>query len=169
MKDKQITEIERKFLIKYPDTEFLRGLEGCERIGISQTYLLCDDGSMRVRRSVYDDKTVYYRNIKKRISDMSHLEDEKIISEETYGELLFCRDTSRNTVEKTRYAFPFGGHIIEVDVYPFWSDRAVLEVELESEDEAFDIPPFISVIKEVTGDKRYSNKALAKEIVTEEL
>ena len=56
-----------------------------------------------------------------------------------------------------------------MDVYPFWSDRAVLEVELESEDEAFDIPPFISVIKEVTGDKRYSNKALAKEIVTEEL
>lgn len=169
MKDKRMTEIERKFLIKYPDTEYLAQLDGCKKIDMSQTYLLCDDGSLRVRRSVYNGEIVYYRNIKKRISDMSHLEDERIISEETYSELLFCRDTKRSTIEKTRYAIPFKGHIIEVDVYPFWNDRAVLEVELDFEDEEFELPPYVSVIKEVTGDKRYSNKALAKEILTEVL
>ncbi len=169
MKEKQMTEIERKFLIKFPDTVLLEGLCGCERIDMSQTYLLCDDGSMRVRKSVSDGRTVYYRNIKKRISDMSHFEDEKVISEETYNELLFCRDGARNTIEKTRYAIPFCGHIIEIDVYPFWTDRAVLEVELGSEEEEFELPEYVCVIKEVTGDKRYSNKALAKEVVTEML
>lgn len=162
-------ETERKFLIKYPDTDFLASLPDCRVLEMEQTYLLCDDGSMRVRKSVCDGKFEYFRNIKKRISDISHFEDEKIISEETYSELLFCADKSRKTVCKTRYAFPFGKHIIEVDVYPFWNDRAVFEVELGNEDEQFEIPDFLEIIKEVTHDKRYSNKALAKEIITEKL
>ncbi len=169
MKDKQITETERKFLIRYPDISFLKSLDMCREISIAQTYLLCGNGSMRVRKSVENGETVYIRNIKKRISEMSHFEDEKIISEETYNELLFCRDTQRAEIVKTRFAIPHGGHILEIDVYPFWCDRAVLEIELEAEDEQYEIPSYITVIKEVTGDKRYSNKALAKEIITEVL
>ena len=100
---------------------------------------------------------------------MSHYEDEKIISEETYNELLLCADEKRRTIKKTRYTIPYAMHIMEIDIYPFWKDRAILEVELQAEDEPFGIPPYIEIIKEVTSDKRYSNKALAKEIVTEEI
>jgi len=162
-------ERERKFLIKYPDTELLMAQDGCTVTDIRQTYLLCHDGSMRVRKAVCNGKTVYIRNIKRRISDMSHYEDERCVSEETYSELLLCADSERKPVSKIRYAVPYMGHVAEIDVYPFWKDRAVLEVELSSENESFELPPYITVIKEVTGDKRYSNKALAKEIVTEEL
>ena len=76
---------------------------------------------------------------------------------------------SRKPIKKTRYAIPFDGHIVEVDVYPFWSDRAVMEIELLSEDEAYTVPECIEIIKEVTADKRYSNRALSKQIITEEL
>lgn len=165
--DKNI-ECERKFLIKYPDVDALRKKQGCRVLEISQTYLLCADGSMRVRKTVSDGSAEYFRNIKKRITDMSGYEDEKLISEETYSELLLCADSERKTIEKTRYAFPYLDHIIEVDVYPFWNDRAVFEVELGSEDEEFGIPSDLEIIKEVTSDKRYSNRALAKEIVTED-
>ena len=162
-------ECERKFLIKYPDIEELKKQPGCVVTEMEQTYLLCQNGSMRVRKAVREGKTEYIRNIKRRISDVSRYEDEKIISGETYSELLLCKDTDRNTVVKTRLAFPYKGHIAEIDVYPFWNDRAVLEIELESESEEFEIPPMIYVIKEITDDGRYSNKALAKEIVTEQI
>lgn len=163
------TETERKFLIKYPKLDELSKKDGCRVFELEQTYLLCDNGSLRVRKSVHCSKTQYIRNIKRRISDMSHYEDEKCVSEETYNELLLCTDTDRRTIKKTRYAIPYGKHIMEIDIYPFWQDRAILEVELQAENEQFEIPPYVRIIKEVTFDKRYSNKALAKEIITEEI
>lgn len=167
MTKKPNTEIERKFLIRYPDREYLEKSPDCRIFEFEQTYLLCDDGSMRVRKSESCGKTEYIRNIKKRISDMTHLEDERVISEETYRELLLCADKSRNVITKTRYKIPFENHTMEIDIYPFWNDRAVLEVELSEENEKFSVPQYIEIIKEVTYDKRYSNKALAKEIINE--
>lgn len=169
MKNTTQTETERKFLIKFPDTERIGKEQALRIITITQTYLLCSDGSMRVRKQTENGSTKYVRNIKKRISDMSHLENEKEISEETYNELLLCRDSSRSDISKTRYAFPYLGHIMEIDIYPFWQDRAILEIELPDENSEYKTPDFINIIKEVTDDKRYSNKSLAKEIITEQL
>ena len=39
---------------------------------------------------------------------------------------------------------------------------------MKSEDEAFTLPPFIEVIREVTADYRYKNHALAREIPKED-
>ena len=166
--DKNIPlETERKFLIEYPDTGLLAMQSGCRVKEIVQTYLLCDTGSLRVRKTVESGKTECRLNEKRRISELTHEEYEKVISEEVYTELLRCADSKRAPISKTRYAFPCGAHIIEVDVYPFWNDRAILEIELKCEDEEYKIPDFIKVIKEVSGDKRYSNKALAKNVVNE--
>ncbi len=162
-------EIERKFLIKYPDTALLASIEGTIVKDITQTYLLCDTGSLRVRKTVCRGAAVYHRNEKRHVTDITSEEYEKEISEEAYTELLRCADLSRKPVEKTRYAIPFGGHTVEVDVYPFWSDRAVMEIELSSENEEYAVPECIEIIKEVTADKRYSNRALSKQIITEEL
>lgn len=168
--DKNIPlETERKFLIEYPDTALLAKQAHCRVLQMVQTYLLCDTGSLRVRKTVEKGKVEYRLNEKRRISGLTHEEYEKVISEEVYTELLRCADTSRNPVSKTRYAFSFGVHVMEIDVYPFWNDRAILEIELSCEDEEYKIPDFIKVIKEVSGDKRYSNKALAKEITTENI
>jgi len=66
------------------------------------------------------------------------------------------------TIEKTRYAFPYKDHIVEIDVFPFMKSTAFLEVELSGEDEQFELPEFVNVIKDVTHDPRYTNAALAK-------
>lgn len=162
-------ESERKFLIRYPDFSVLEKQEGCKRKEIEQTYLLCDTGSLRVRKTTQDGKNVYHLNEKRKTLSFSHTEYEKEISEEVYKELLRCRDTTRNTISKTRYVIPYGTHILEIDVYPFWKDRAILEIELQSEGESYSIPPYITVIREVTEDDRYSNKALAVKILTENI
>ena len=57
--------------------------------------------------------------------------------------------------------------MVELDIYEFWSDKATAEVEIESEEQVVTLPKFIKVIADVTGDKSYSNFALA-EIKNEE-
>ena len=52
----------------------------------------------------------------------------------------------------------------EIDVYPFWNDKAIMEIELRSENQEFSIPKSINVIKEVTDDDEYKNSSLAKNI-----
>ncbi len=47
-----------------------------------------------------------------------------------------------------------------MDVYPFSDRYATIELELENESQHIDLPPYINVIKEVTGDQRYFNGAL---------
>jgi CYTH domain-containing protein len=54
--------------------------------------------------------------------------------------------------------------LYELDIYPFWNDKAILEVELENENQNVDIPDFLELIEEVTNDNRYTNYSLAKEI-----
>ena len=155
-------ETERKFLIRIPCIQVLERQEGLRIKHIVQTYLLTDDDSnARVRKITEGEKISFVKTIKRRISTLSCYEEEYEISAEQYAEELKSSDTAKNAIEKTRYAFPFANHTVEIDIFPFWSDRALLEVELSSEDEGFSIPDFIEIIKEVSEDKRYKNTNLA--------
>ena len=58
----------------------------------------------------------------------------------------------------------YKGQCFEIDIYPFWKDRAVMEIELENENQAADFPPEIEIIKEVTEDRRYTNSSMALSI-----
>ena len=71
-------------------------------------------------------------------------------------------DTSMHQIRKTRYCLTYKSQYFEIDVYPFWKDRAIVEIELLSEKEEIQIPKFLKVIKEVTDDESYKNSALAK-------
>ena len=155
-------EIERKFLIGYPD---LNILERYPKSDIAQTYLNTNDGmTSRVRKRTSNGDTKYIFTEKKRVTDVTCIENERELSADEYEELLKLADPERRTVYKTRYCVPFGGRVVEVDIYPFWNDRAIAEVELESEDEAVSLPDFIKVIRDVTAEKQYKNAAIAKKI-----
>lgn len=162
---KQI-EIERKFLIAMPDIKFLMNLDGCVVTKISQTYTL---NNIRIRKCVTDDKESYIKTVKRKISDMSRIEEESEISRNKYKSLLATADPGRKTLKKTRYAFPYNNKVLEIDIFSFWKKQAFLEIELESENEEFSLPDFIKVIKEVTFEGQYKNYALSKNIPEEEI
>lgn len=62
-------------------------------------------------------------------------------------------------LDKTRFVVPYEGFTWEVDVYHGdLRGLIVTEIELESEDQEFPVPPFVG--KEVTGDPRYYNSQL---------
>ena len=157
-------EIERKFLIKYPDVAALSG----EVWEIEQTYLTAPKGeTRRVRRVVCGGDERFFYTVKVRLTAVTRVEDEVEIDRDRFAALLSERDPSLCTIEKTRVRIPDGAHTWEVDLFPFWDDRAILEVELSSEDEVFQIPAAFEVIREVTDDKRYTNRAMAREVPKE--
>ncbi len=165
MQEKLPLEIERKFLIEYPDTALLDRLSNGNRSEISQTYLATEVGtSERVRARTRDGVTVYTHNTKIKLSHMKRVELEDEISEAEYKELLTRADPKCRTIEKVRYCVPHGGFVFEIDIFPFWNDKAFMEVEMPSEDTQVELPDFVQIIREVTEDNRYTNHALAIEL-----
>lgn len=156
-------EIERKFLIEYPDTEMLEALPNCSRVEIIQTYLKSEDGTeVRVRQRGAGGNFVYYLTEKRTVTDMKRVEIERRLTQEEYLSLLLDADTTRRQIRKTRYCLSENNLYYEIDVYPFWQDKAIAEIELSNENTAVTFPDFIKVIKEVTDDPEYKNAALAK-------
>ena len=156
-------EIERKYLIEYPDIKWLEGNSTCQRIEIIQTYLKSrSDEEMRVRQRGVDGHYIYFQTIKKKVSNLKRVEIERRLSQAEYLNLLMDADTSRKQIRKTRYCLTYKNQYFEIDIYPFWNDKAIAEIELSDENAEIVFPKQIKVIKEVTDDDSYKNASLAK-------
>ena len=155
-------EIERKFLIEYPDLRWLEQLPNCRRVDIIQTYLQAKDGEeLRVRQRGENGSYVYYQTLKRRISDTTRTEIERRLSQKEYLRLLMEADPQKRPIRKTRYCLSYDNQYFEIDVYPFWTDRAIVEIELSDENAEIRFPKELKVIREVTADPAYQNAALA--------
>ncbi|MBR0040358.1 MAG: hypothetical protein IJP64_03160 [Oscillospiraceae bacterium] len=160
-------EIERKFLIRMPDASLLERLPVSE---IEQVYILTPEGAReRIRRRDYGDRTVYTHTAKRRLSDLTRVEIEQEITAENYLELLPLADPLRGPIRKKRYLFDYDAQRFEIDVFPFWDDRALMELELENEKQEIRLPEAIEIIREVSSDGRYTNSAIAREIPRESI
>ena len=71
-------------------------------------------------------------------------------------------DTSKHSIRKTRYCIIYKNQYFEIDIYPFWNNKAIVEIELNDENEKIEFPKQLKLIKEVTNDKNYRNSELAK-------
>lgn len=155
-------EIERKFLIEYPDIKALEKMPNCKKVDIIQTYLKSnDDNQIRIRQRGENGYFTYTKTIKKTITNTKRLEVESRIPVSEYIKLLLQADTNKHQIIKTRYCLMHNNQYFEIDVYPFWKDKAILEIELTSEDQEINFPKDIKIIKEVTGNKNYYNHTLA--------
>lgn len=146
-------EIERKFLVtgEYKTEAYAHSR-------IVQGYI-CSARGRTVRVRIRDGKG--YLTIKgaSNASGTSRYEWEKELPLGEAEELLkLCEP---GVIDKTRYLVRCGRHTFEVDEFYGENEGLVVaEVELTSEDEAFDKPHFIG--KEVTGDIRYYNSQLMR-------
>ena len=156
-------EIERKFLIEYPNIKILEADPNCRRIDIIQTYLKAENGEeVRVRQRGENGNYIYFKTLKKPLSGTKRVEIESRLSKEEYLTHLMDADTSKKQIRKTRYCLMYKNQYFEIDVYPFWDDKAILELELCDENEHIRFPSHIRIIKEVTEDPSYKNAALAE-------
>ncbi len=144
-------EIEHKYLVK--DMSFKKMAH--KSYSITQGYLSREKGrTVRVR--VRDDEA--YVTIKSgRTEGFGRQEYEYRIPVEDGRELMkLC---PAPVIEKTRYLVDYAGNTWEIDVFHGDLDGLVIaEIELNSEDQQYEVPPFVG--ENVTGDSRYSNSRL---------
>ena len=144
-------EIERKVLVE-GDYKSL----SISHSRIMQGYI-CSGRGRTVRVRLRDEKG--YLTIKgpSRNGGLSRYEFEKeITKDEALSLMTLCEP---GIIDKVRWLVPMGAHTYEVD--EFLGDNAglvVAEVELGSEDEAYERAPFLG--QEVTGDRKYYNSSL---------
>lgn len=156
-------EIERKFLIEYPDLAALEKLPNCQRVEIIQTYLIAPEGEeTRVRQRGIDGNYIYIQTTKRKTSELKRVEVERRLTKDEYLRLLMEADPNCRPIRKTRYCLTHGNQYFEIDVYPFWDHQAIMELELNSEEEEIHFPDQIKVIREVTDDSSYKNASLAR-------
>ena len=144
-------EIERKFLVTgdFKSSAY-------KQMRVTQGYLSSNpERTVRVR--IKGDKGfITIRGIAN-ASGVSRYEWEKEIPVEEVKELLkLCEP---GVIDKTRYLIKAGPHTFEVD--EFYGENeglTVAEIELGSEEEAFEKPSWLG--KEVTTDSRYYNARL---------
>lgn len=156
-------EIERKYIIAMPDFKKMQSMESYTKSDILQIYLPSENGNThRIRRRTYTDKTVYFETVKVRVDKMSSNEFEREISEAEFNVLASSFDPNTHPIEKTRHTFIYNAQLFEIDVYPEWMNTAIMETELESRDTLVEMPGYIQIVREVTGDKRYSNAGMSR-------
>lgn len=161
-------EIERKYLIAYPDLSWLERQPGIRKIEIVQTYLFgTENQSRRVRQWTENGESLYIET-RKSGKGIRRTETECQLTEAEYQSAMAFADPERRPIVKTRYILPFDGQSFEIDIYPFWTRQAVMEIELESEDQPIRFPDGIRILREVTGDPNYTNSALALHPVDED-
>lgn len=143
-------EIERKFLVTGSDwkTE--------TPVRYSQGYLNSQpERTVRVRLA----GDAAWLTIKGKTSGASRAEFEYPIPVADAEQMLSLCDPP--LIEKHRHIVPFAGKQWEVDEFLAANEGLVVaEIELESESESFEKPPWLG--EEVTDDHRYFNSRLAK-------
>lgn len=144
-------EIERKFLIDQQKWDKL-----AKPVGklFRQGYLLTDkDKTVRVRATASKG----FLTIKGQTIGASRLEYEYEIPVNEAVELL--DNFAQSELSKTRYEIANNGKLWEIDVFLGKNKGLIVaEIELESEDETFDLPDWVA--QEVTEEEKYYNSNL---------
>lgn len=152
----------RKYLIETPDIGVLTGKYEAQAAEMMQTYLVpvSPKAERRVRQQRNGDGYMYFYTEKRRGDDGRVWVTERPIGEKQYVSLLMESDMELHSVRKTKYRFSFNSRRMEIDIYPFSQDKAVLFVYGKSAGEE-NLPPELKIIKEVTGAPEYKNRRLA--------
>lgn len=151
-------DVKRRFLMDYPDIAYLESLPNCQRVEIIQTYLIAQEGEEnRVRQRGVDGNYIYFQTRKRKGVRL-----ERRLSKDAYIRLLMEADPSCRPIRKTRYCLTYKNQYFEIDVYPFWNDKAIIEIEQSEEEGYIVFPDFVKNIREITEDEAYKNITLAK-------
>ena len=147
------TEIERKFLVK---NDLWR-----EHV-VSETRLkqgyLCNNPNASVRVRTGNGKA--YLNIKSTTLGIKRMEFEYPIPIQDAEEML-AGIAEKPFIDKSRFKVSCGDHIWELDVFYGENEGLVVaELELDAEDEVFEMPVWAG--EEVSDDVRYYNVNLIK-------
>jgi CYTH domain-containing protein/thymidylate kinase len=131
---------------------------------ITQTYLIGEQGTeIRLRKRGWGKKFVYVHTTKKKTSDHEELVTERQINLSLYEMMLSLADPDRLTIHKQRNSFVWKGQYFEVDTFlDELQGLMILETKGIAESEELQLPPFLRIVKDITGQEEYYNFMLAR-------
>lgn len=151
-------EVERKYIVRV-----VGQLPECIESHISQTYLTADPGyEVRIRQRNWEDKQVIISTTRKRVSATEETITERQINKSLAESLLQQADPLREAIVKTRKTFIWKGQFFELDFYEErYEGLIILETKGIARDEEIQLPPFLEMEEDITGNTDYYNYHLA--------
>lgn len=127
-----------------------------------QTYLRPTSPQIvrRVRQQRNGAEYLYFYT-EKHITPEREWETERPITGKEYVQYLMEGDPSLRAVHKTKYRFRYAEQRMEIDVYPFSAEHGHPARRARGRPAA-ETPAEVRVLREVTGDPAYKNRALAR-------
>lgn len=156
----------RKYLVEMPDLDKLQKEFNSSKVDIIRTYLLNKDNSNErsiLQRGSFGNFAFYYME-KRHFSGYDRIEVERMISAKEYTALISQADTRVKQISKTRYCFIWNNMYYELDVFPFWNDKAILKIQPTDKGPKMEVPQFLRVIEDITDNMSYTNYSLAQNI-----
>jgi CYTH domain-containing protein len=158
-------EIERKFLLRAIPEQWDLDAHHAELAEIEQWYVHVEDEfEERIRRTSTGSSDLYHHTYLTARKVGVREVQERTIGRSEYDRLKSARSPYRQMVAKRRWKFTFAGQIFTIDNIRSPQSRScvIMEAELKSEDQEITLPPFAHVIREVTGERTYSNADIAR-------
>ena len=152
--------VEKKYLISMPDVEQLMKNKQCRKVHVKQHYII-DETRQEKEKIVLrreNNKNFYYKVVKKNKVKYSNS-----ITADKYINKLEDENKKFYHIHKDRYYYIFDSRCIKIDVFPFWKDKAILEVDVLNDRENIKFPKFVHIIEDVTDNESYKNYYLAEE------
>lgn len=130
---------------------------------IYQTYLTSEPRSeVRLRRRTLNGISINVRTTKKILPTGEQVQTERQIDNNLYESLMRQADPYRKTIHKIRKTFIWKGQFFELDTYLDNNENLqILETKGIVDHEKVKFPPFIKVVKDITGKTEYYNYNLA--------
>ncbi len=156
--------VKRKYLIAFPDVQELERRPNCQRVEMLQAYLRSEvPGEMiRIRQRGKDGNYIYFKTRKRILEGGELIEMEERLTQNEYLELLMQADPDYRPIRKERFCLSENGLYYNIDLFPHWTDQALMEIELYSPDQEPVFPENIQVIREVTGEIEFTNPYIAR-------
>lgn len=131
---------------------------------IEQIYIYHQNPSAtnRIRKRTRNEESLYTQTIKTNKHGQP-IEEERSISEKEYKSMMAFQLPDTIILRKDRYNFLRKDQYMELDYFHNgkMANEYKLECEKSKQNDIIEIPDFIQIKENVTGDKRYSNKELA--------
>lgn len=155
----------RKYLIEVND-EILNKMAAEANYStahIVQHYLLGENGyERRIRSRQRGEDIMYSYSEANYLSTNERIKVDKVLTERQYKDYIHQVDPDLNVIDKMRYSFIYKDVFFKLDVFDFDTGKGILSIDQPSEGRSVELPEYVTVIKDVTGDVNYKNYYLAK-------
>lgn len=152
-----------KYSVDLANTDLDGIIRNSRAMQIEQTYLKSEPNvEKRIRRVLINNSESYHFSVYKIMEDGTRvIVSEKSIDKKDYEQLMEYKDDNYETIRKNRYCFSDNGTYFNLDVFENMEDVGILEINV-LENEKVSIPDYITVMEDVSKNRDYYNKSIAR-------